>query len=269
MKIMLNNIHLSVEVVGSGPALLLIHGFAGSSQTWQELVPTLSQYRTTVMVDVIGHGASAAPPNPQRYTIEQCVSDLLALLDQFGIARTDLLGYSMGGRIGLLLTARVPERVGRQILIGASPGLADPAERAARLASDEELAERIEREGLEWFVEYWESQPLFASQQRLPAAVREAQRKQRLAGSAIGYANALRGMSVGRQPSLWEILPTITTPTLLITGALDPKFCAIAAQMATLMPHARHAIVPEAGHAVHLEQPTAVAKLVRAFLVDE
>jgi len=266
MKITLNNIHLSVEVVGSGPALLLIHGFTGSSQTWQALVPVLSQHRTLITIDLIGHGASAVPSDPQRYAIEQCVSDLLALLDQFGIVRTDLLGYSMGGRIGLLLTASAPERVGRQILIGASPGLADPAERAARLASDEELAERIEREGLEWFVEFWESQSLFASQQRLPAAVREAQRQQRLAGSAIGYANALRGMSVGRQPSLWEILPTITTPTLLITGALDPKFCAIAARMAALMPHARHAIVPDAGHAVHLEQPAAVAELVSAFL---
>jgi len=52
----------------------------------------------------------------------------------------------------------------------------------------------------------------------------------------------------------------------LITGALDPKFCAIATRMAELMPHARHAIVPDAGHAVHLEQPAAVAELVSAFL---
>jgi 2-succinyl-6-hydroxy-2,4-cyclohexadiene-1-carboxylate synthase len=266
MKITLNDIYLSFEIAGNGPALLLIHGFTGSSQTWQALVPALSQHRTLIMIDLVGHGASAVPSDPQRYAIEQCVSDLLALLDQLGVARTDLLGYSMGGRIGLLLTASAPERVGRQVLIGASPGLADPAERASRLASDEELAERIERAGLEWFVEYWESQPLFASQQRLPAAVREAQRKQRLAGSAIGYANALRGMSVGRQPSLWETLPTMTTPTLLITGALDEKFCAIATRMAALMPRAHHVIVPEAGHAVHLEQLAAVVKLIGAFL---
>jgi 2-succinyl-6-hydroxy-2,4-cyclohexadiene-1-carboxylate synthase len=174
MKITLNDIYLSFEIAGNGPALLLIHGFTGSSQTWQALVPALSQHRTLIMIDLVGHGASAVPSDPQRYAIEQCVSDLLALLDQLGVARTDLLGYSMGGRIGLLLTASAPERVGRQVLIGASPGLADPAERASRLASDEELAERIERGGLEWFVEFWESQSLFASQQRLPAAVREA-----------------------------------------------------------------------------------------------
>ncbi len=262
VKISLNSITLYVELVGTGPPLLLLHGFTGNRQTWQPLVPALAARHTLVMVDLIGHGASDAPADPARYAIEQCVADLLALLDYLHLAQIDLCGYSMGGRIGLLLAAGAPERVGRQVLIGASPGLANPAERAARLASDEALAERIEREGLEWFVDYWATQPIFATQQRLPAAVRAAQREQRLAGSARGYANALRGMSVGRQPSLWTALPAIATPTLLVTGALDEKFCAIGAQMATLMPYARHVIVPDAGHAVHLEQPEVVAGLM-------
>ncbi|WP_322513199.1 2-succinyl-6-hydroxy-2,4-cyclohexadiene-1-carboxylate synthase [Chloroflexus sp.] len=266
MKISLNDIALHVTLAGAGPPLLLLHGFTGNGQTWQPLVPALAARHAMVMVDLIGHGASDAPADPARYAIEQCVVDLLALLDHFGIERVDLCGYSMGGRIGLLLAAGAPERVGRQILIGASPGLADPAERAARLASDEALAERIEREGLAWFVDYWAAQPLFASQQRLPEQVRAAQRAQRLAGSAHGYANALRGMSVGRQPSLWAALPAIVTPTLLITGALDEKFCAIAARMAALMPHAQHVIVPNAGHAAHLEQPEEVARLIGNFL---
>ncbi len=262
VKISLNSITLHVELVGAGPSLLLLHGFTGNVQTWQPLVSALAARYTVVMVDLIGHGQSDAPADPARYAIEQCVADLLALLDHLHLAQVDLCGYSMGGRIGLLLTAHAPERVRRQILIGASPGLADPAERAARLASDEALAARIEREGLEWFVDYWAEQPIFATQQRLPAAVRAVQRAQRLAGSAHGYANALRGLSVGRQPSLWAALPAIATPTLLITGALDEKFCAIAAQMAALMPHARHVIVPDAGHAVHLEQPEVVAGLM-------
>ncbi|PMP71903.1 MAG: 2-succinyl-6-hydroxy-2,4-cyclohexadiene-1-carboxylate synthase, partial [Chloroflexus aggregans] len=80
--------------------------------------------------------------------------------------------------------------------------------------------------------------------------------------------HALRGMSVGRQPSLWAALPVIVTPTLLITGALDEKFCAIGAQMAALMPHARHVIVPDAGHAAQLEQPEIVAQAIIAFLQE-
>lgn len=268
MKISLNDLTLHVELAGAGSPLLLLHGFTGNGQTWQPLVPALAARHTLVMVDLIGHGQSEAPADPERYAIEQCVADLLALLDHLHMARVDLCGYSMGGRIGLLLAAGAPERVGRQVLIGASPGLADPAERAARLASDEALAERIEREGLEWFVEYWAAQPLFASQRRLPAPVRAAQRAQRLAGSARGYANALRGMSVGRQPSLWAALPAIATTTLLITGALDEKFCAIAAQMAALMPHARHVIVPDAGHAAQIEQPEIVGTLISDFLAE-
>ncbi|OAN47554.1 2-succinyl-6-hydroxy-2,4-cyclohexadiene-1-carboxylate synthase [Chloroflexus islandicus] len=268
MKISLNDLTLHVALAGAGPPLLLLHGFTGNGQTWQPLVPSLAAHHTLVMVDLIGHGQSDAPADPARYAIEQCVADVLALIDQLSFTRVDLCGYSMGGRIGLLLAAGAPERVGRQVLIGASPGLADPAERAARLASDEALAERIEREGLEWFVEYWAAQPLFASQRRLPAEVRAAQRAQRLAGSACGYANALRGMSVGRQPSLWAALPAIATPTLLITGALDEKFCVIGAQMAALMPHARHVIVPDAGHAAQIEQPAMVGRLISDFLAE-
>ncbi len=262
MKISLNGVVFHCDITGTGPPLLLLHGFTGSGQTWQPLIPFLAPHFTLIMIDLLGHGASAAPADPARYTFAWCQADLLALLDHLRIDRTDLLGYSMGGRIGLLLASSAPARIRRLYLIGASPGLADPDERAARLASDEALANRIEREGLDWFVDYWADQPIFASQRRLPAEVRAAQRAQRLAGSAIGYANALRGWSVGRQPSLWDVLPTMTTPTLLITGELDAKFCAIAARMATLMPRARHAIVPAAGHAAHLEQPAACAHLL-------
>jgi len=266
VKISLADLTFQVAIDGSGPPLLLLHGFTGNGQTWQPLVPALASQRTLVIVDLIGHGGSEAPRDPSRYAIERCVSDLIQLLDHLGMTRVDLCGYSMGGRIGLLLTVNAPERVGRQILIGSSPGIADPVERAARLASDEALAERIEREGLEWFVDYWAAQPIFASQQRLPVAARAAQRAQRLAGSAHGYANALRGMSAGRQPSLWESLPLIATPTLLITGELDTKYCAIAERMVAQIPRSRHVIVPEAGHAVHLEQPQTVAALIGEFL---
>ncbi|GIV90369.1 MAG: putative 2-succinyl-6-hydroxy-2,4-cyclohexadiene-1-carboxylate synthase [Chloroflexus sp.] len=268
VKLFLNGVEWYVELTGEGPPLLLLHGFTGSGQTWQPLAPTLAGHHTLIIVDLIGHGRSDAPADPARYVIEQCVADLLTLLDHLRVERVDLCGYSMGGRIGLLLTAGALARVRRQILIGASPGLADPAERAARLASDEALAQRIEQEGLEWFVDYWAAQPIFASQQRLPVEVRAAQRAQRLAGSAQGYAHALRGMSVGRQPSLWAALPVMTTPTLLITGALDTKFCAIAERMVALMPHARHLIVPDAGHAAQIEQPEIVAQAIIAFLQE-
>ena len=98
------------------------------------------------------------------------VQDLTALLDRLGIARAPVVGYSMGGRVALHLALGAPERVAALVLESASPGIADAAQRAARVKSDEALADDIERLGIEAFVDRWEAQPLFASQSRLAAA---------------------------------------------------------------------------------------------------
>lgn len=254
------------ERVGSGPPLLLLHGFTGSREEWADLIPRLAPLREVLAVDLIGHGRAPAPADPARYTMERCVADLLALLDALGIGRADVLGYSMGGRVALQLAAAAPGRVGSLILESTSPGIADPAERAARAASDDELADRIEREGLAWFVDHWAALPLFASQAALPAGVLAALRERRLRGSAVGYANSLRGMGAGRQSSLWERLPDLGVPALLIGGELDAKYAAILEHMSRLMPQARHVTVPGAGHAVHLERREAFTKLVVGFL---
>lgn len=266
MKLELADIDLYYERDGAGPPLLLLHGFTGSADEWADVLPRLAPLRDVVAVDLIGHGRSSAPDDPARYTMEACVRDLLALLDGLGLGRIDVLGYSMGGRVALHLAAAAPARVGRLILESASPGIADPGERAERAASDDALAERIERDGLAWFVDHWASIPLFSSQAALPAEERAALRARRLRGSARGYANSLRGMGAGRQTSLWARLPELATPALLISGELDVKYVRLNSAMAALMPDARHAIVPGAGHTVHLEQREAFAQLVVGFL---
>ena len=266
MHLHLNSLPFYVERTGNGPPLLLLHGFTGSADEWAALLPALTPLREVVAVDLIGHGRSAAPHDPTRYSFEHCVTDLVALLDALGLARTDVLGYSLGGRVALHLATAAPERVGALLLESTSPGIADPAERAARAASDDALADRIEREGLAWFVEHWASIPLFASQQALPVVERAALRERRLRGSAVGYANSLRGMGAGRQTNLWERLPTLHAPALLVSGALDLKYVAILTQMAERMAGARHISVPGAGHTVHLEQREAFAQLVVGYL---
>lgn len=266
MRVTIDDIELHVERAGSGSPLVLLHGFSGSADEWAELLPALAPLRDVIAVDLIGHGRSSAPGDPARYTIDHAVVDLLALLDALGVGRADVLGYSMGGRVALHLAAAAPARIGRLILESASPGIADPAERAARASSDDVLADRIAREGLEWFADHWAAIPLFASQASLPAETRAALRERRLRGTTRGYANSLRGMGAGRQASLWERLPALAMPTLLISGELDIKYMASNEQVATLMPAARHAIVRGAGHTVHLEQPEAFAELVVGYL---
>ena len=257
---------LDVAREGRGPPLLLLHGFTGSAATWEPLQRALADAYDAIAPSLLGHGRSDAPRDPARYAMEECVADLVALLDALGVGRAAVLGYSMGGRVALRLALAAPERVGALVLESASPGIADDAERAARLRDDEALAGTIEREGVAAFVDRWERLPLFASQAALPADVRDALRARRLAGDATGLAGSLRGMGAGAVAPAWERLGEIAAPTLVLAGALDERYRTIAAATAQRIPGARLAVVEGAGHAVHLERPAEHARLVRAFL---
>lgn len=260
---------LASTISGNGPGMLLLHGFTGSAAEWAQLTPQLTPLRRVLAVDLIGHGRSPAPIDLARYSLERCTDDLRNLVDHHGLAQIDLLGYSMGGRVALQFAATHPARVRRMVLISASPGLADPAERAARVASDEALADQLEAQGLDWFVDYWATIPLFASQAAtLTAEDRVALRERRRQGSARGYANSLRGMGAGRMTSRWADLPNLDLPTLVISGEYDAKYVELGRQTAALLPNARHVVVQGAGHAVHLEQPQALANLVVRFMME-
>lgn len=258
---------LHAEVAGHGPSLVLLHGFTGSAATWAPLVHGLAKRRTVVAIDLPGHGRSPLPLPDAR--LPEVADALVAVLDRLGIARADWLGYSLGGRAALHVAVRHPARVARLVLESAQPGIDDPEARASRAAADAALAVTLERDGLAAFVDRWTAQPLFASQARLPAPVRERARRERLAQSAAGLAAALRAMGVGVQPSLWPALPALVCPALLLAGALDPPYCAHACTMAGRLPHARLAIVADTGHAVHLENPAAWTAAVEAFLLDD
>lgn len=266
-RIEVNGLGLNVEVTGDGPALLLLHGFTGSSATWRPLLSHWPAFRS-IAVDLIGHGSSDSPLDPERYRMRRCVEDLAALLDRLAIDRAAVLGYSMGGRVALHVALSVPERLSALVLESASPGIGDPAAREARVRSDEALAGDIERKGVAAFVAQWEQLPLFATQRSLSPEVREGLRQQRLRNCAVGLANSLRGMGAGAQEYLLPRLSEVGVPVLLLAGALDAKYCALAREMASLLPHSRVEIVPDAGHAIHLEQPDAFARAVRAFLAD-
>ncbi len=260
---------MHVLVEGSGPALLLLHGFTGSAETWRPFLPELARRHRIIAPDLIGHGRTAAPDDAERYRMGECVADLLALLDRLGVEDFAVLGYSMGGRVALHLALAAGERARTLVLESASPGILDPEERLARLRSDEELAELIEREGIAAFVERWESQPLFASRRSLPAEVRERLRAERLGHRPHGLANSLRGMSAGAMEPVWARLGELRLPTLVLAGELDAKYVAIARAIGERLPRARVAIVPGAGHAVHLEQPAQFLELVTAFLASD
>jgi 2-succinyl-6-hydroxy-2,4-cyclohexadiene-1-carboxylate synthase len=217
---------------------------------------------TPVTVDLPGHGGDAGSTDPERFT-------LAAALERIGAAGVwpeDLVGYSMGGRLALHFAVAFPGRVRRLVLESASPGLATEEERVARCAADDALADRIVSEGIEWFVEHWESQPLFESRASLDPGEVVRQRELRRRNHPRSLAAALRGLGTGRLPSLWDRLHEVETPTLLVVGALDRKFVEVAERMRRMMPNARVIVVPAAGHTVHLEAPGAWLDAVIGFL---
>ncbi len=257
---------MAVTCEGRGPALVLLHGFTGSGRTFDPFVGAFSRHYTVVRFDALGHGRSPAPPDPEAYRLEAAVQDMAQRLDELGFARCHLLGYSMGGRMALAFALEHRQRVDRLVLESASAGIADPLAREHRRRSDEELADRIEREGIEAFVDHWESLPLFASQSGLDPRVRAALRAQRLAQRPEGLAMSLRGAGAARSEPRWEQLGGLCRPTLLVAGALDPTYVANARAMARRLPRASVAVIAGAGHAVHLERPEAFARVVTAFL---
>jgi 2-succinyl-6-hydroxy-2,4-cyclohexadiene-1-carboxylate synthase len=258
---------LRAEVLGEGAPVLLLHGFSGSVEAWGDrILRGLAQTHRVIAVDLPGHGGSDAPLAPARYALPSVVEDLSLLLSALGVQRAHWIGYSMGGRVALGAALLAPERVHRLVLESASPGLASDEERGARRAQDEELARRIERDGIEAFVDGWAALPLFRSQQRLPRLVLDAERRRRLKNAPRALATCLRGLGTGVQPSFWGRLGEVRAPVLLLTGEEDAKFGGIARAMSASIPECQALVIPSAGHAVHLEAPEPWLEAVKAWL---
>jgi 2-succinyl-6-hydroxy-2,4-cyclohexadiene-1-carboxylate synthase len=236
------------------PAVVLLHGFTHTGASWDPVVAALGESYRAAALDIRGHG-SASDRVP--VTLAGVLDDLEALApDHF-----TLVGYSMGGRIGLHAALALPDRVERLILIAASPGISDPAERAGRLADDERLAGEIEGMEIEAFARRWAQTPVLAGQ---APEVLAAAHADRLRNDPAGLARALRGLGTAALPSLWERLGEIRIPVALVVGERDDKFRAIASRMGRALPDSEVIVVPDAGHAVHLEAPARVASVIAA-----
>ncbi len=255
------------EEGAEGTPILLLHGFTGCAEGWGEgILAGLSRHAPVLAVDLPGHGESEPSADPSRYAFEAVVGELVGLLDGEGVERADWVGYSMGGRLALGAAVLHPERVRRLVLESASPGLAEADARARRRRQDELLARRLENGGIGPFVDAWMRQPLFQSQETLPVTVLRDARRRRLRNDPLALAACLRGMGTGSQPSFWDRLPAVEAEALLITGALDLKYEAVAERMRASLPGARHVVVPDAGHTVHLEAPRGWLQAVVPFL---
>jgi 2-succinyl-6-hydroxy-2,4-cyclohexadiene-1-carboxylate synthase len=241
--------------------VVLLHGFTHTGASWSPVIRALGERYNAIAPDIRGHG-SASEREP--VSVEGVIDDVLRMVPEE--EPFTLVGYSMGGRIALHVALALRGRVQRLILIGASPGISDKLEREVRLQADERLAAWIASGvSIEQVARRWEQTGVLAGQ---PPAVGTRAHRDRLRNTPAGLARALRGLGTGALPSAWERLGELRMPVVLIAGAEDEKFCAIASQMAARIPAAGVVIVPGVGHAVHLEAPERVAKLIAGGVWD-
>lgn len=244
---------------GPAPAVLALHGFTGRGADFASVAPALG--RAVLAPDLPGHGDRHPDPTA-GCTMADAVARLVPMLAEAPV----VLGYSMGGRTALSLAAAHPESVKALVLIGATPGIEGPAERAARQAVDESRARRVESIGVEAFLDEWARVPIIATQDRIAPAVKQAMRQGRRGHRVAGLAASLRGMGTGAMPALWHRLGAVRRPTLIVTGAEDPKFTAIGRRMLSALPQATHVIIPGAGHCPHLEAPGETLPVIANWL---
>ena len=233
--------------------LVLVHGFTQTLRSWDGMTPTLADAFQVVRVDLPGHGGSSG--------VDLDFVETAAAIGDAG-GRATYVGYSMGGRLCLRLAVDRPELVRALVLVGASPGLGDDGERAARRAADEALADEIERIGTAAFLDRWLAQPMFSTLTPDPVDL-EARR----GNSSDGLATALRQLGPAVQEPLWDRLRELEMPVLAVAGQEDPKYIGIAEDMADAIGvNAQVVTLAGAGHAAHLERPEGFCRLLAAFL---
>jgi 2-succinyl-6-hydroxy-2,4-cyclohexadiene-1-carboxylate synthase len=231
-------------------SVVLLHGFSGTRRAWDGLARHLDPERyLPLALDLPGHGDAAAWQPP--ITFAGCVDHVLAGSPR----RFTLCGYSLGGRVALHVALAAPERVQRLVLVSTSAGIDDAAERRARREADRQLADELEREPFEDFIERWRAQPLFAGD---PPTVAELAREDQRRNRPGALAAVLRGIGAGEMEPLWDRLVQLTMPVNVVAGDRDGKFGELAERMVRLLPDATLAIIA-GGHDLPRENPAALA----------
>jgi 2-succinyl-6-hydroxy-2,4-cyclohexadiene-1-carboxylate synthase len=234
-------------------SVVLLHGFGGTHRAWDGVRAHLLPERYRPLApDLPGHGEQSGSEPP--ITFAGCVDFVLSMAPE----RFALCGYSMGGRIALLLALAAPERVRELVLVSTTAGIENAEEREQRRVADRLLADELEAGPFEDFIERWRTQPLFADEPpEVGALARDDQRRNRPGALAA----ALRGIGTGEMEPLWGRLGELQMPVAVLVGERDAKFRALGERMAGLAANARLLVGP-GGHNLPLESPEWVAKQI-------
>lgn len=248
-------------------SVFFLHGFGGSSNDWKEIFSLLDSEFQLIVIDLPGFGKSSKPRSNKFYRTDFLVQLIDDILREYKLAEVVLTGYSMGGRLASQFAYLHPEKVKALILESSSPGIKTKSERHLRIKSDGELITFINKNSLKDFFNFWQNLPLFATQKNLPVKKQQSILLNKInANSKIGLTNSLKNFGQGEMENLWNKLPRIKIPTLLLSGALDTKYTSIQQEMVKLLPNSSHKIIEDAGHNLHLEKPEVFVNLIKEFL---
>ncbi len=256
----LRNATLNVADVGSGPILLLVHGFPLDHSMWRHQLDALSDTCRVIAPDLRGFGASSGAI--ETMTMEQFADDMAELLDELGIREPiAFCGLSMGGYVAWQFWQRHASRLS-QLILCDTRAIADTEEVArGRLV----MAQRVLREGATIIAEAMLSKLFAEKTAREQPSTLETTRQVMLATAPQAVAGALRGMA--QRPDMTSELPHIDVPTLVICGAHDAIVpVAEMKALADALPKATFVEVPGTGHMAPLEDPQTVNAAIRNFL---
>jgi pimeloyl-ACP methyl ester carboxylesterase len=245
---------------GSGPPLLLVHGFPSNSAAFSAIVPRLEAERSMVALDMVGFGQSTRQPR-RPLTGDAYAGRLVAFLDELGLDRIDVAGLSWGGSVVQRLAARHPERVQRLVLLASVSAAHVLPLRTSNLLGlavavrFPTIARRVVRR----FLGRTSADPDLPVDDLVRAYVEPLQRP----GTMAAMRRFVRDTTATQPIDLTRI----TAPTLVVVPQAD-RIVAPARQeeIAALIPNARYEPIPGVGHAVQFEAPDRVVELMRDFL---
>lgn len=270
---------------GSSPgaarrSLVCLHGFAQQGDSWTAIADRLARCGWDVVAPdlpalVDGCGKEADPLDAVCAGVASLVRDLFRETGKKPI----LVGYSMGGRIALETALRADAAFPRKsavrslpiaglVLESAGLGPSDDAERVAFRQRNEEWAARLRDEGVEAFMDWWETLPLFASQRLLSDEARASLREGRLLNDPAALALELSGWGQHRQSAKSAALSCLNglavrgVASAYFAGSLDRKYCAVAEEVRAAAPATKVRVFSGVGHNIHLEDPEGYARVL-------
>jgi 3-oxoadipate enol-lactonase len=262
-----DGVALEVTDTGSGPALLLVHGFGGAKEDFADHVDALAARHRVVTLDLRGHGESDGPSAIAAYSLDRMAADVLGVADALGIDTFRLLGHSMGGMVARRVVLAQPARLDALVLMDTSPGRIahidpDAMEAGATVMLDEGKAVLKPLLDAAATLATPAYERLLADR---PGFQDYEDRKWEVLAPAMWAAMA---REMARQPDQLALLAGVRCPTLVIVGEQDESFVEGSRQMAATIPGAELVVVPDAGHSPQFENPRPWLEAIERFLAS-